>query len=173
MIVLAAGLFIALVTMRILGGRVQDIARRRLVLGLATAAALMGWVTLAYMVSGTTYQGAAISLDGSGDMVQREYTQSLVDMGIAPLTAVVLVAEAVSFGTLLLGAAGHAAHWRSGIWLMAGSLVAPVTIAFVSFGLAALIPAVVLAFAAAVLAFSRGRERRRPPGLPGAGPWSG
>ncbi len=172
MIVLAAGLFIALVTIRMLGGRVEDVARRRLVLALASAAALAGWATLAYTVWGPTYQGAAISLDVSGDMVQREYTQSLVDMGIAPLTAVVLVAEAVSFGALLLGAAGHAAHWRSGIWLMAGSLVVPVTIAFVSFGLATLIPAVVLAFAATVVALSGGRERSHPAGLPDA-PWSG
>ena len=177
MIVLPAGMLIALVTMSILGDRLEDLVRRRLVLGLATAAALVGWVILTYTVWGPTYQGLVTTLDGSGDMAQREYTRSLVEVGISPLTGSVLLAEAVSFGALVLGAAGHVARWRAGRWLMAGSLVVPVPVAFVSFGLAALIPAVVLAFGATVLAFSGGQvgrsERLRPPGPPDASLRSG
>jgi hypothetical protein len=131
---------------------------RRLALVLATLAALGGWALLAWTLFGPTYSAITESIDSTGHHTITTSSPSLLDVGVSPVTVVVLAGVAIAFGLVALGALANARGYGWGRPLMVVSVVPVVGLNLISFGLVLLIPATVLAVVATVLAFSTRRS---------------
>lgn len=153
MAIFFAGILVSLVAMPLLARPLSDVRRRRIVALLATASAILGWVALAYTVWGPSYQGIRITIDGTGQRSEQTYSASLLEVGLDPRAAAVLIALTLSFATLTIGALAHVTKGRLGRWLMLASLVVPLAVGSLSFGFAGIVPAAILAVAATRLAF--------------------
>lgn len=162
MFFLGFGMLVIVAVVPTLAQRLGPAASRRLVLGLGVAAATVGWFSLAYLVWGPTYSVYRVSTSSDGGQSAVTFTRSLAEEGLSPLTTAVLIAEAGAFASLVIGAMAHRGGRRWGRRLMVASLAIPVTVGFISFGLASVIPAVLLGGMATAFAF----PRRRSPGRP-------
>ncbi len=155
MIALFVGILVVLIAVPRWARSVPDARRGRIVVGLAVSSAILGWAALAYTVWGQSYQGLEITLDSLGQTTQRPTSASLLELGLDPRLAAVIVALALSFATLVVGTLGHVATRRLGRWLLTASLVVPLTVGSLGWGFAGLVPAVIVAVAATRLAFTR------------------
>ncbi len=155
MIVLYAGILAVLIAVPRWARSLPDARRGRIVVGLAVSSAILGWAALAYTIWRQSYQGFEMTLDSSGQTSQRATSASLLELGLDPRLAAVIVALALTFATLVLGALVHLARGRLGRWLMIACLVVPLTVGSLSWGFAGLVPAVIVAAAATRLAFTR------------------
>jgi hypothetical protein len=70
---------------------------RRAALACGIAAALIGWVALAYDLYGPTYSYATCTTSGTGPEACRTGTASLVQSGLQPITAVFIALVALLF----------------------------------------------------------------------------
>jgi hypothetical protein len=125
---------------------------RRTVMLLAALALIVGWVALAWTLVGPTYESEQITI-GVGPTSTISTTLSLLQVGVEPLAAAVILLEFVCFTLVLLGAValttGRA--WGRRLMLLA---VLPVTIiGAISFGLVGVLPAVLLGQASVAIAF--------------------
>jgi hypothetical protein len=138
---------------------------QRLAVLLATVAALGGWLLLAWTVFGPTYSARTESIDSTGHHTITTSSPSLLDVGVSPVTLVVLAGVAIAYGLVALGAFANARGDGWGRPLMVVSVVPVVGLNLISFGLVLLIPATVLAVVATIIAFRSqpGDPRRSEP----------
>lgn len=162
MIALFVGILLVLIAVPLLAGKLSEPRRRRVVVLLAITSAAVGWTALAYTVWGPTYAGFEFALDSTGQTSQRATSATLQDLGLDSQLAAVMVALALSFATLVVGGLAHIGGRGFGRWLMLASLVVPLAVAALSWGIAGLVPAVVLAVAATRLAFNSADPAARP-----------
>jgi hypothetical protein len=91
--------------------------RERHGLGAAVAATLLGWVALAVFVSGPLYTSATATVDANGVVVNSPPIQaSLLQVGLAPQTATLLVAIALLFGLVTVSTAVYVRTRRREAW---------------------------------------------------------
>jgi len=91
--------------------------RERHGLGAAVAATLLGWVALAIFVSGPLYTSATATVDANGVVVNSPPIQaSLLQVGLAPQTATLLVAIALLFGLVTVSTAVYVRTRRREAW---------------------------------------------------------
>ena len=92
--------------------------RERHGLGAAVASTLLGWVALAIFVSGPLYTSATATVDANGVVVNSPPIQaSLLQVGLAPQTATLLVTIALLFGLVSVSAAVYVRTRRRYAWL--------------------------------------------------------
>jgi hypothetical protein len=120
---------------------------------LATVAALGGWLLLAWTVFGPTYSARTESIDSTGHHSITTSSPSLLQVGVSPVTVVVLAVVAIAYGLVALGGLANARGHGWGRPLMVASVLPVVGLNLISFGLVLLIPATVLAVVATIVAF--------------------
>lgn len=128
----------------------------------AAIAAALGWIGIGLLLLGPTYSVASSTIDASGAVTSSAGTRSLLEMGVSPVTAAILVACAIGFAILLLGAWLHAVRARRGArWLVAVGALPAVAVTLVSFGAGPfLLPGAAVGLLAAMLAWSPRRALR-------------
>lgn len=138
--------------------------RPQLALILATVAALGGWLLLAWTLFGPTYSARTESIDSTGHHTITTSSPSLLEVGVSPVTVVVLAGVAIAYGLVALGALANARGHGWGRPLMGVSVLPVVGLNLISFGLVLLMPATVLAVVATIIAFTtRGSAWVPPP----------
>lgn len=153
--VLAAGMVILMAVGFGFGPRLSRRSARWLPLILALAGAALGIGALLFELLGPSYAETVISTIGSGPGYEGSSTRSLLEVGLQPLTAVVIALDALGFGTVLIGAVIRArGRHPAARWLMLAGIVPPLVIGSISFGLADAVPGVLVSLAATILAFS-------------------
>jgi hypothetical protein len=126
---------------------------QQLALVLATVATLGGWLLLAWTLFGPTYSARTESIDSTGHHTITTSSPSLLQVGVSPVTVVVLAGVAIAYGLVALGALANARGHGWGRPLMVASVLPVVGLNLISFGLVLLIPATVLAVVATIVAF--------------------
>lgn len=126
---------------------------QRLTVILAAAAAALGWLLLAYTVFGPTYATVSSSVSSDGTSFTSSGSSSLWAMGVSPLLAAILIGFAACYAGILAGALLEARGRTGGRRLMLVCLLPMIAINLISFGLATLAPATLLAAAATVRAW--------------------
>lgn len=123
---------------------------QRLTVILAAGAAVIGWLLLAYTVFGPTYSTLSTEISSDGSTVTSSGNSSILAMGISPLLAIILIGFAACYAGVLGGALLLARGAGRGRWLMLICLLPMIAVNSISFGLATLMPATLLAAAATV-----------------------
>ena len=122
-------------------------------IALSAIALVLGWVAILYTIFGPTYTYVEATLSESGAQMSRTSSRSLIEVGLNPLTLVILLAIGIAYLLVLVGAI-RSAHGRSlGRRMMAAAILPVVAINAISMGLVLLIPATLTAVVATVLAF--------------------
>lgn len=121
----------------------------------AVLAAVLGWVGTGVLLLGPTYSSATTSIDPAGTTGAAAGTSSLLEVGVSPLTAAVLVLAVLAFALLVVGAWRHRSGERGAHWLVALGALVPAAITLVSFGASSfLLPGAALGVVTAVLAWT-------------------
>lgn len=127
-------------------------AGSKLAVLLAAIALLLGWAAILYTIFGPTYTYVEATLSESGAQTSRTSARSLIEVGLNPLTLVILLAIGIAYLLVLVGAI-RSAQGRSFEWrMMAAAILPVVAINAISMGLALLVPATLTAVVATVLA---------------------
>ena len=154
LLMFVVGVPVALAAGIVLSRRVAPDSVQALAAMFGTIAAALGWLLLGWTVLGPTYVESTVTLRSGGTAGQPTVRhRSLLEVGISDLTIAMIAVEVVCFGFVLLG--GLAA-WRGfgrARWMMLAGTIPLVAIGLVSWGLAAVGPAVILASFATTLAF--------------------
>lgn len=136
---------------------------RRLAFALAGLGAVVGCAGLAWLGFAPTYRSATVSLSaGSESATVTSASLSLLEVGLAPITIIVLLGVCAAFAAILLGAFEQMrAPLGRGCRLMLAGTVPLVAIGLVSWGLAPVQPAIALSAFATITAFaSSGKSLR-------------
>jgi hypothetical protein len=124
---------------------------------LAAVALVLGWAAILFTLFGPTYSYVEATLSESGVQTSQSGSRSLIEVGLNPLTLVVLVAIGIAYLLVLGGAIRSAQGRSSGRRMMAAAIAPVVAINAISMGLVLLAPATLTAVAATILAFLKRR----------------
>lgn len=158
-----AVLVVGLIAIPFLARLARPEAARRLAFALAGSGAIIGWASLAWLVFAPTYRTETVTLStGSQAASVTSASRSLLEVGLAPLTIIVLLGVCAAFAAILLGAFEQMrAPLGRGCRLMLACAVPLVAIGLVSWGLAPVQPAIALSAFATITAFaSSGKSLR-------------
>lgn len=122
---------------------------------LAVMSAVFGLALLALLVFGPSYGTVSMTLTTDGQRTVQVGATNMVEIGISDRAASVLAGIAVAFMLVPLGAWIEVTGRRWGRWLMLGATVSVAIVSVISFVLVTLLPAVLLAAVATIIAFTR------------------